>query len=114
MNGRVSLRYITSQPGATPSLSAWLGYGPINTPPDNGGWAWIPGTYKGDNEGYRPRRCTLFSTCGENKRWVGHGAKIIIFNGGTVLRHTDSGIEQVLESIDQIIFQYVFYTIFNL
>jgi hypothetical protein len=51
-NGRISLRNITSLPGATPSLSAWMGYGPTNMPPDDGSWIWTPGTYKNDSGGY--------------------------------------------------------------
>lgn len=53
--GRVRVEGVTSQPGATPHLVAWLGYGPVGTLPwvngiPNMAWTWMPGAFNADVE----------------------------------------------------------------
>jgi hypothetical protein len=54
--GQVYIEGATPQPGPTPGLQAWLGYGATNEAPDGGSWNWIeadinPG-YTGNNDEY--------------------------------------------------------------
>jgi glycosidase len=47
--GQVWIDGVTSQPGATPSLTAQLGFGPDNTDPDgNAAWQWVDAAFNAD------------------------------------------------------------------
>jgi len=43
--GQVWISGVTSIPGSTPGLNAWLGYGPTNAMPDAATWQWIPADF---------------------------------------------------------------------
>jgi outer membrane protein assembly factor BamB len=40
--GQIWIDQVTSQPGPTPGLKAWVGYGPSNALPNAPSWSWVP------------------------------------------------------------------------
>jgi hypothetical protein len=46
--GQVWIDGYTSQPGATPTLQAQLGYGPVDSDPAGTGWSWVDASFNGD------------------------------------------------------------------
>ncbi|MCX7004599.1 MAG: PQQ-binding-like beta-propeller repeat protein [bacterium] len=43
--GQIWIDQVTSQPGPTPGLKAWLGYGPTNALPNAPSWQWTPADF---------------------------------------------------------------------
>lgn len=43
--GQIWIDQITSQPGVTPGLKAWVGYGPSNALPNEPSWTWVPAAF---------------------------------------------------------------------
>lgn len=47
--GQVWIDGVTPDPGVTPGLSAWLGYGPTNELPTAASWEWLPAVFNVDS-----------------------------------------------------------------